>query len=167
MFGYDPKARCRAHKAIVRPLLEYACVVWSPCLKDVNLLEAVQRRAARWVCGSHWDLTICSWTIPHDTCYQQLHLPTCVIIYQSVVFRAFVTMVSFLFRIIVYTTLCHCIAILFVLYLHCQKSMLGVIFTLCAFVLSGTRFPLTYLELKIAIPFAMRPINISVVSSKP
>ena len=156
MFGCDPEARYRAYKAIVRPLLEYACVVWSPCLKDVDLLEVVQRRAARWACNSHWDPTICSWTVPHDTCYQQ-PIP-CVpglIICQSVVFRAFGTTVLFLFRTIVqyaYNTMpLHSHSL--VLHLHCQKSMLGVIFTLCAFVLSGTRFPLTYLELKIAILF--------------
>ena len=77
MFGCNSEARCRAYKAIVRPLLEYACVVWSPhTVKDVNLLEAVQRRAARWACGSHWDPTTCSWSISHDVCYQMLHLPT-------------------------------------------------------------------------------------------
>ena len=76
MFGCDSEARCRAYKAIVRPLLEYACVVWSPhTAKDVNLLEAVQRRAARWACGSRWNPTTCSWSLPHETCYQKLHLP--------------------------------------------------------------------------------------------
>jgi len=48
MFGGDSEAKCRAYKAIVWPLLEYVCVVWSPhTLKDINLLEAVQRHAAR------------------------------------------------------------------------------------------------------------------------
>ena len=77
MFGCNSEARWRAYKAIVRPLLEYACVVWSPhTVKDVILLEAVQRHAARWACGSHWDPTTCSWSISHDVCYQMLHLPT-------------------------------------------------------------------------------------------
>ena len=77
MFGCLLKARERAYKAIVRPLLEYACVVWSPhTVKDVNVLEAVQRRAARWACGSRWDPTTFSWSLSHDTCYQMLHLPT-------------------------------------------------------------------------------------------
>ena len=76
MFGCDSEAKCRAYKAIVRPLMEYACVVWSPhTAKDVNLLEAVQRRAARWACGSRWDPSTCSWSLSHDTCYQKLHLP--------------------------------------------------------------------------------------------
>ena len=47
MFGYDTEARCRTYKAIVRLLLEYACVVWSPhTVRDVNLLKAVQRHVA-------------------------------------------------------------------------------------------------------------------------
>ena len=58
MLGCDSEAKYRAYKAIVRPLLEYTCVVWSPhAVKDVNLLEAVQRRAAWWVCGSRWNQT--------------------------------------------------------------------------------------------------------------
>ena len=41
----------RAYKAYVRPILEYACSVWDPHNdKLVKSLEAVQRRAARWVC---------------------------------------------------------------------------------------------------------------------
>jgi len=53
MFGCNSEVKCRAYKTIVRPLLEYACVVWSPhTMKDMNLLEAVQRRAAHWACSS-------------------------------------------------------------------------------------------------------------------
>ena len=56
MIGYSSEAKCRAYKAIVRPIMEYACAVWSPyTAKDVNLLEAVQKWALRWACGSHWD----------------------------------------------------------------------------------------------------------------
>jgi len=37
----------RVYEAIVRPLMEYVCVVWLPhTVKDVNMLEAAQRRAA-------------------------------------------------------------------------------------------------------------------------
>ena len=39
-----------AYCSIVRPHLEYSCQVWDPCTdKDVHKLEAVQRRAARYV----------------------------------------------------------------------------------------------------------------------
>ena len=45
-----------AYKSIVRPCLEYACVVWSPhSAKDSALLEAVKNWAARWIMRSHWD----------------------------------------------------------------------------------------------------------------
>jgi ribonuclease P/MRP protein subunit RPP40 len=41
----------RAFKVYVRPLLEYASVVWNPwLLKDINLIENVQRRFTRNVC---------------------------------------------------------------------------------------------------------------------
>jgi len=36
------------YKSLVRPILEYACTVWSPhCQKDIQCIEAIQRRAAR------------------------------------------------------------------------------------------------------------------------
>ena len=39
-----------AYKTFVRPILEYACTVWDPHTQDnINKLEAVQRRAARFV----------------------------------------------------------------------------------------------------------------------
>ena len=39
-----------AYKAYVRPILEYACTVWDPSTDtQMKILEAVQRRAARFV----------------------------------------------------------------------------------------------------------------------
>ena len=40
----------QAYKALVRPQLEYACEVWDPHTdKNIQSLEKIQRRAARWV----------------------------------------------------------------------------------------------------------------------
>ena len=38
--------------SLVRPISEYACVVWSPyTLTNIDKLEKVQRKAARFVCN--------------------------------------------------------------------------------------------------------------------
>ena len=61
------------YRCMVCPLLEYASPVWylySP--GDIKKLEAVQRRAARWVCGSRWNATRQCWSRTSDSCLDQL-----------------------------------------------------------------------------------------------
>ena len=46
------KIKDHAYKALVRPKLEYSSCVWDPpTTNQINQLEKVQRRAARFVCG--------------------------------------------------------------------------------------------------------------------
>ena len=45
----DPVLKTVAYNTLVRPTLEYACTVWDPYTqKNVNKIEMVQRRAARY-----------------------------------------------------------------------------------------------------------------------
>ena len=42
------KSSC--YLSLARPILEYACAIWSPCHQcNIHLVETVQRRAARYV----------------------------------------------------------------------------------------------------------------------
>ena len=42
------------YKALVKPILEYAAIVWSPYIqKDIDKVEQVQRRAARFVFNNY------------------------------------------------------------------------------------------------------------------
>ena len=44
----------QAYVSLVRPVLEYGCVVWDPYIKnDSDKLEKIQRRAARFVCNDY------------------------------------------------------------------------------------------------------------------
>ena len=49
-----PELREIAYKAIVRPQLEYAAPIWDPYIQeDIQRIEMVQRRAARWVMSDY------------------------------------------------------------------------------------------------------------------
>ena len=50
----NPELRELTYKAIVRPQLEYAAPVWDPYIQeDIQRIEMVQRRAARWVLSDY------------------------------------------------------------------------------------------------------------------
>ena len=49
-----PSVKERAYKALVRPILEYAPTVWDPyTLENINRVEMIQRRAARYVLNQY------------------------------------------------------------------------------------------------------------------
>jgi ribonuclease P/MRP protein subunit RPP40 len=59
----------KLYKVYIRPLLEYANVIWSPHLqRDIDILERIQRRATKRVAGLR--------SIPYATRLQMLNLPT-------------------------------------------------------------------------------------------
>ena len=57
--------------------MEYASPVWHPhTAKNINALESVQRRAARWVSNSRWIPSSHCWSKSSDECIQALKWPT-------------------------------------------------------------------------------------------
>ena len=49
-----PVVKERAYLSLVRPVCEYGSVAWSPySRKDINCIESVQRRVARFVCNDY------------------------------------------------------------------------------------------------------------------
>ena len=54
LYRCNQEVKCMAYTHLVRPMLEYASCVWDPYYdKDINALEMVQRRAARWVTSNY------------------------------------------------------------------------------------------------------------------
>jgi hypothetical protein len=50
-----------AYTTLVRPSIEYASSVWDPYTRNnIHQLEAIQRRAARFVCNNFYDRVVTS-----------------------------------------------------------------------------------------------------------
>ena len=76
MYGCTQEAKINAYRALVRPYLEYACAVWAPhTARDIDLLESVQHRAARWI-KSFWDPTAFQWSKSSAICVGELGWPS-------------------------------------------------------------------------------------------
>ena len=72
MTGCKPQAKKRAFVAFVRPHVKYRATVWNPWLKkDIDALEKIQKRAARWIC-CHWSKQNYSWLPSYEEACTQL-----------------------------------------------------------------------------------------------
>ena len=77
LYNSSTSIKSIAYKCIVRPVLEYACSVWHPyTIKNINLLESVQHRAAHWASNSRWNPLLHCWSKPSDSCILELNWPT-------------------------------------------------------------------------------------------
>ena len=57
--------------------MEYACSVWSlHTAKNINILEHIQLRAARWAAGSRWNPSSYCWSKSLDDCLKELKWPS-------------------------------------------------------------------------------------------
>jgi hypothetical protein len=55
------KIKAQCYTTLVRPIMEYACIIWDPVTqKNIRELEMVQRRAARIVTGDYITTSRCN-----------------------------------------------------------------------------------------------------------
>ena len=82
------------YSALILPMFLYSCQVWLPHYqKDILVLESVQKRAARWVCNSRFNLSHYSWSPTSDSCISRLDWP-------SIMTRLTVSCLLFLFDLL-------------------------------------------------------------------
>ena len=75
MYGCTDRAKALAYLVLVQPHLEYCNVVWTlHTSKNIDLIESVQRRAARWI-KSSFDCTAFRWTKSSSECLGELEWP--------------------------------------------------------------------------------------------
>ena len=127
MFGCNSEARCRAYKAIVGICL---CSLVSAYCEGCELVGRDELQGGLVVVTGTQPRVLGLFPMMCATrCCIYLPCVPGMTIYQFVLFRTFVILVPFLFKTIVYTTLCLHVAIPFLLYPYHQCQ---TIFLLCA-----------------------------------
>ena len=77
LFNCPCTVKSATYKCIVWPIMEYACPVWFlHTAKNINILERVQLRAARWAAGSRWNPSLYCWSKSSDDCLKELKWPS-------------------------------------------------------------------------------------------
>lgn len=74
MWDCSKRVRNAAYVSLAQPVVEYACAAWDPhTTEDINRLDQVQRRSARFVCNNYKDRTPgCVTQMTKDLNWQQL-----------------------------------------------------------------------------------------------
>ena len=69
-----PFVKNSCYKSLIVPILEYSCTIWDPhTLKDINKIDKIQRRAARFVKNNYsWSTSVSS--LINDLNWQSLQL---------------------------------------------------------------------------------------------
>ena len=76
LFNCPAAVKSATYKCFVRPMMEYACPVWFlHTTKNINTLEHVQLRAARWAAGSRWNKSSHCWSKSSEDCVRELKWP--------------------------------------------------------------------------------------------
>ena len=74
LFVSPSTVKAAAYNYLVRPLLEHAAPVWYLySARDTAQLEAIQQRAAHWVCGSRQSPHTCNWSKSSTSCLHGLN----------------------------------------------------------------------------------------------
>jgi len=77
LFASPSTVKAATYNCLVRPILEYAAPAWYLySARDTDQLEAIQRRAARWACGSRWNPQTCCWSQSSTSCLNDLQWPS-------------------------------------------------------------------------------------------
>ena len=71
------ECKLQVYRALVQPILEYACQVWNPhTQQSIKQIESVQLYGARWICGARFKNSTFHWSPSSNQCCSDLHWPS-------------------------------------------------------------------------------------------